>query len=238
MTTSNRKLPVATGPTGRAGHSGTAGRGLGRVLRPMVKVLPEHARAHNRALVLQQLFHSGPTSRADLARATELTRVTVSDLVAELIADGLVAERGVRTEARVGKPAKLVAMCTEDFQIVAIDLGDDASFRGAVMSLVGEVLVRRSVPVEGRTGAGALELLAELAAELVAAATRPVIGVGIGSPGVVDRDGVVVEAPNRDWYGVPLAHGLAAALHRQRARRPPLHRLHHGRRRPEHHVHR
>ncbi len=182
------------------------------MLRPMVKVLPEHARAHNRALVLQHLFHSGPTSRADLARATELTRVTVSDLVSELIEEGLVAERGVRAEARVGKPATLVGMCTEDFQVVAIDLADDASFRGAVMSLVGEVLVRRSVPAEGRVGADALELLAELASELLAAATRPVIGVGIGSPGVVDRDGVVVEAPNRAWYGVPLAEQLSTRL--------------------------
>ncbi len=198
--------------TSTPAHSGTSGRGLGRVLRPMVKVLPEHARAHNRALVLQHLFHSGATSRADLARATGLTRVTVSDLIGELMAEGLVAERGVRTEARVGKPATLVGMCTDDFQIVAVDLADDAWFRGAVMSLVGEVLLRRAVPLEGRSGPEAIEVLAELAAELLAAATRPVIGVGIGSPGVIDRDGVVVEAPNRAWFGVPLARHLADRL--------------------------
>ena len=29
------------------------------------KVLPEHARAHNRSLVLQTLFHDGAMSRAD-----------------------------------------------------------------------------------------------------------------------------------------------------------------------------
>ncbi len=199
-----------TTPT--SAHAGTADRGLGRVLRPMVKVLPEHARAHNRALVLQQLFHFGPTSRADLARSTGLTRVTVSDLVAELIEEGLVAERGVRAEVRVGKPATLVAMCTEDFQIVAIDLADETRMRGAVMSLVGEVLVRRAVALDGRTGADALELLGELAADLLAAATRPVIGVGIGSPGVIDRSGTVVEAPNLDWFGVPLAEVLGARL--------------------------
>ena len=47
------------------------------------KVLPEHARAHNRTLVLQTLLDEGPSSRADLARATALTRVTVSDLVGD-----------------------------------------------------------------------------------------------------------------------------------------------------------
>lgn len=178
----------------------------------MVKVLPEHARAHNRSMVLQHLFHAGPTSRADLARSTGLTRVTVSDLVAELIAEGLVEELGLRTEARVGKPATLVGMRTEDYQIVAIDLADDAWIRGAVMSLVGGVVVRRAARLDGRAGEAALDLLAELAQELLAAATRPVIGIGIGSPGVIDRDGVVIEAPNRDWYDVPLASILTSRL--------------------------
>ena len=178
----------------------------------MVKVLPEHARAHNRSMVLQHLFHAGPTSRADLARSTGLTRVTVSDLVAELIAEGLVEELGLRTEARVGKPATLVGMRTEDYQIVAIDLADDAWIRGAVMSLVGGVVVRRAARLDGRAGEAALDLLAELAKELLAAATRPVIGIGIGSPGVIDRDGVVIEAPNRDWYDVPLASILTSRL--------------------------
>ena len=45
-----------------------------------------------RSLVLQRLFRHRPTSRADLARATNLTRVGISDLVAELLGDGLVEE--------------------------------------------------------------------------------------------------------------------------------------------------
>src|SRR5690606_35441700 len=100
--------------------------GWGRSLRPTTKVLPEHARAHNRSMVLQHLFHTGPGSRADLARATGLTRVTVSDLVADLITDGLVEELGLRAEGKVGKPATVVALRTEAFQIVAVDLTDDA----------------------------------------------------------------------------------------------------------------
>ncbi len=62
--------------------------GPARHLRSRAKVLPEHARGHNRALVLQTLYHSGPMSRADLSRETGLTRVTISDLVSEFIADG------------------------------------------------------------------------------------------------------------------------------------------------------
>src|SRR6478736_8046010 len=106
---------TTTTPSAAPGH-----RGVGRTLRPTGKVLPEHARAHNRSLVLQHLFHEGPTSRADLARATSLTRVTISDLVSVLIAEGLVEELGVRPGQRVGKPAILVGMRTSAYQIVSV----------------------------------------------------------------------------------------------------------------------
>jgi hypothetical protein len=88
-------------------HGNARSFGPGRALRQGAKVLPEHARGHNRALVLQTLFHQGAMSRADLSRETGLTRVTISDLVAELISDGFVADKGVREASGPGKPAIL-----------------------------------------------------------------------------------------------------------------------------------
>lgn len=199
-------MTTTTGSASRATHR------LGQALRPTEKVLPEHARAHNRSLVLAHLFHSGPSSRADIARSTGLTRVTVSDLVADLIEEGLVAELGVRIGGRVGKPATLVGMQTEAFHIVAVDLTDDADLHGAVMTLTSDVVTRRTAPLDGRTGDEAYAVLERLCRDLLAAATRPVIGVGIGSPGVIDPNGFVVEAPNRGWFGVPLGARLTAAL--------------------------
>lgn len=187
-------------------------RGWGRSLRPTTKVLPEHARAHNRSMVLQHLFHEGPASRADLARATGLTRVTVSDLVSDLITDGLVSELGPRNEGRVGKPATVVGLRTDAFQTVAVDLTDDALMHGAVLNLAGDVVERRSAAVDGRVGAKAVDALLEFCRELVGAATDPVLGVGVGSPGVIRPDGTVVEAPNRGWFDLPLAATLSTAL--------------------------
>ncbi|GAB2485105.1 ROK family transcriptional regulator [Promicromonospora xylanilytica] len=188
------------------------GRGLGARLRATSKVLPEHARAHNRSLVLQHLFHEGPTSRADLARATSLTRVTISDLVSVLITEGLVEELGTRPGQRVGKPAILVGLRADAYQIVAVDLTDYGRMRGAVLSLTGEIVVRRQLDIDGRTGDELVDLLTRFVRRLVAAATHPVIGVGVGSPGIVGLDGRVVEAPNRGWYDVPLAEILGDRL--------------------------
>ena len=72
MVTSDVQRSTAD-PGPSAGGNGGRTFGPGRSLRHAAKVLPEHARAHNRSLVLQTLFHQGAMSRADLSRETGLT---------------------------------------------------------------------------------------------------------------------------------------------------------------------
>ena len=86
-----------------------------RPLRPIGKLLAEDTKRHHRALILQHLFSGGLASRADLARATGLTRVTVSDLVGGLIDEGLLGEHGAPAETRVGKPPPLVGLLPAAF---------------------------------------------------------------------------------------------------------------------------
>ena len=182
-----------------------------RALRPSAKSLPEHARGHNRSLVLQTLFRNGELSRADLARATGLTRVTISDLVADLIAAGLVVELGQRDEARPGKPATLLGINRTGHCIIGLDLSGANSFLGALLDLDGGVIEHREAPLHDAAGPEALECVVDLARQLVAAARTPVLGVGVGSPGIVDRDGVVLTAPNLGWTNVALQARLAEA---------------------------
>lgn len=191
-----------------AAQQGGPGLAPGRALRPRAKVLPEHARSHNRALVLQTLYRSGERSRADLARETGLTRVTVSDLVAELLAEGLVVELGQREAPRPGKPAVLLDINRSAHQIVGVDLSDHDRFRGAVMDLDGELLVTTEIPLDDATGAAAVAKVVELVERLVGMATTPVLGIGVGSPGVVNLGGVILTAPNLGWHSVPLQDEL------------------------------
>ncbi|HKY67911.1 MAG TPA: ROK family protein [Acidimicrobiales bacterium] len=177
------------------------------------KAVPGDARRHNRALVLRTMFREGPLSRADLARETNLTRVTTSDLAADLLAEGLIEELGTREgSGRVGKPATLLGVVPDARFTVALDLSDDERFRAALVDLEGKVLDRRVAERDGRTGDAAVELVHDLCAELAAAADRPLLGVGVGSPGVVDPRGTVVEAPNRGWSDRDLATEVRARL--------------------------
>jgi predicted NBD/HSP70 family sugar kinase len=185
---------------------------VGRPLRPQGKVLQEDARRHHRALLLQELFRGGPASRADLARSTGLTRVTTSDLVGELVGEGLVEELGAPAETRVGKPPTLIGLVPDSTHIVAIDLSSDDRMTGAVLNLAGEVKARRELPLDGETGADAVALVHRLTTELIALTDRPVLGVGVGSPGVVDAEGTVLDAPNLGWSAEPLAADLRREL--------------------------
>src|ERR1700743_1111274 len=86
-----------------------------RVSRPALRVtskaLPSHNRQHNRSLLLQTLFHEGAMSRADLARSSGLTRVTVSDLVNDFSSEGLISDLGERVGAGVGQPGRVISFC-------------------------------------------------------------------------------------------------------------------------------
>ena len=176
------------------------------------KALPGDARRHNRGLVLRRLLRDGPHSRADLARVTGLTAPTVGALVADLLDDGLVAERG-RRAGGTGKPATLLEIVADARQVVCLDLSDHSRFVGGIVNLTGGVTARRDVARGGRTGAAAGRLVAELAADLLATTTdRAVLGVGVGTPGIVYPGGVVQEASNLGWHHAPLGDDLTAAL--------------------------
>jgi len=182
-----------------------------RALRPTTKVLPEHIRLNNRTLVLQTLYRTGLQSRADLARETGLTRVTVSDLISELMGENLVIELGQRQEPRPGKPATLLDINRAAFQIVSLDLSGHTRLRGAVLSLDGAVLSSSDLELSGARGEAAYDTVAELLQRVISRATAPILGVGIGSPGIVDRAGVVRNAPNLGWRDQPLQARLQEA---------------------------
>lgn len=184
-----------------------------RELRVTGRALPSQARAHNRAAVLQHLFHHGPCSRAELSRSTGLTRVTVSALVEDLLAEGITTELGTEhPTGRVGKRAILVGLARDRWQTVALELTNDGVLSGAVLTLAGDVVHRRSDARPLPHGTAGVDALREFAGMLLDLATAQVLGIGVSSPGVVTPDGVVEQAPNLGWFDLPLARLLTDSL--------------------------
>jgi len=198
-------MPSTTRSTGHRAHGA---RGAGE----SAKVLPADVRQMHRSLVLQELYKSEPMSRADLARATGLTRVSISEVVGDLIELDLVSELGTRPGARVGKPAVLVTVKYDSRTIVCLDLSDETEFRGALINLGGEIVEYDSIRLNKERGDAATERVIALARQLVEKATAPVLGIGIGTPGVVNREGIVRNAPNLGWKDFDLTAAVSAAL--------------------------
>lgn len=181
-------------------------------VRGTEKALPEHTRQVNRSLILRTLFRSDPMSRADLARATGLTRVSVSRIVDDLAAEGLVRESGPSPEGRVGKPSTLIALNPDSYHVVSLDLSAYAELTGAIMNLDGAVVHSMSVPTDGARGSALLQKVCALASALVKRSTVRVLGVGVGSPGVVNTEGVVREAVAFDWHDLDVAAAISAVV--------------------------
>ncbi len=171
--------------------------------RLLQKATRKQTRDHNSRLVLKTIYDHGQISRADIARATRLTRPTVSDVVADLMNSGLVEEVGQGPSAG-GKPPILLSVVDDSRHLIGIDLAS-GEFRGAVVNLRGEIRHRVNKPLEGRDGNAALALVYELIDELIAATDSSLLGIGIGTPGLVDTvNGVVSRAVNLDWQDLPL----------------------------------
>src|SRR3954453_5864782 len=86
----------------------------------------ESLRRLNRLRVIRALRDEGQISRADIARRTGLSRSTVSSLVADLQADGLVVERpepGSAHGEQGGRPPILPSFAASAAAAGGIDFG-------------------------------------------------------------------------------------------------------------------
>jgi predicted NBD/HSP70 family sugar kinase len=148
-----------------------------------------------------------PISRADVVRTTGLTAATVSAIVAELEDQGLVIELGTGPSAG-GKPPTLYGLNAGARSIITVDLSDGGR-AGSVLDLKGTSAYRTARSHDSLQGQAGVDQLMEMVDELLARTPAPPLGIGIGTPGVIDDTGSVVEASFFDWHDVPLGTLLA-----------------------------
>jgi len=171
------------------------------------KATHQQTKLHNRDLVLKVIFNHDAISRAEIARLTKLTRATVSDMVTTLLEEGLVEEVGYG-ESIGGKAPILLSLIADSRYLIGLNLAQD-KFIGSVVNLRGEIKETVEFPVDGNDGEQALQLIYQILDQLTKKEWKPLVGIGIGTPGLVNtREGVVVNAVNLDWQDLPLAHLL------------------------------
>ena len=125
-------------------------------------------------------------------------------MVANLIDQGLIEEVGYG-ESLGGKAPILLEIVADSRYMVGLNLAQD-KFVGSVVNLKGEFKETIEVPVNESDGKQALQLVYSILDKLTVHGWEPIVGIGIGTPGLVNtRDGIVVSAVNLDWQDLPLA---------------------------------
>ncbi|SDH25101.1 Sugar kinase of the NBD/HSP70 family, may contain an N-terminal HTH domain [Sinosporangium album] len=176
---------------------------------------PRFLRVMNERLLLDHLLAGGPTSRADLAKITGLSKPTVSAALAGLEEGGLVHLAG-RELGRPGPVTSLYDITADAAHVAGIDIGRDW-IRVAVADLRGRFVGRRDGGNPARDGEELVSRVRELAHAAAADAGLDWTSVAtavVGSPGVYDREAArLVFAPNLPgWEGAGLVDRLKAAL--------------------------
>jgi predicted NBD/HSP70 family sugar kinase len=165
---------------------------------------------HNRRLILRFVFSGEAVSRVKLARLTGLAKPTVSDIVSDLIEEGLLEEsgRGESTESG-GKRPRLLSFRPEAQQIIGVAINDNRAY-GALANLNGEIVAQHRASMNGAQGEFAQTVLQEVINGLIAQLQAPLLCVSIGAPGIVENNtGVVIAAPSLQWYDLRLADQLS-----------------------------
>src|SRR5215469_9989737 len=171
-------------------------------------------RRENRSVLLWSLYFSQPRSRQELSQATGLSLASVSNVVHELLDEGIVIEAG-SVDSDGGRPRVLLAMNPEYGYVIGVDVGE-TRVRVELFDLVMTERAKadyRLRPRKHDAGVVAELILKGLGAVLADSGVDPaaVLGVGVGVPGIVQQEPeVLVHAQTYGWDDVPIERLLRA----------------------------
>jgi predicted NBD/HSP70 family sugar kinase len=171
-------------------------------------------RRSNRSVILTSIYREGPLSRYELGHQTSLSAASVSNLVGELLEEGIVEEAG-SVESDGGRPRVLLRVAPGFGYVVGAEVGE-TRVRVELFDLAMNVLATMVYPIETPKPAPDLVVkyvLAGLAEVLGEARIAPdrVLGMGVAVAGVVEGPAdAVVHAQTLGWDAVPLGALLAA----------------------------
>jgi predicted NBD/HSP70 family sugar kinase/biotin operon repressor len=176
-------------------------------------------KSHNLRAILLSLLQDGPISRVELAEKLSLSNTTITNLIAELLDQGIIREEQVESSEkrrRVGRPRRMLRLVPSARYAVGVHIGVGI-FRVAITNLFAEIIYNEIATFDLTTQPeGVIKdivRLIEIAIEKSAIERERVIGVGVGASGLVNYErGINVLAPRLGWENVPIQHLMEIQL--------------------------
>lgn len=178
----------------------------------------EHARAHNRRVVIEAIRLNGELTRAELARLTSLTPQTVSNIASELEQAGILSSHLPRRAGGRGQPATPLTLNPDSAYSIGIHL-DHQSLLVVLVDLTGKVRFRKLVNVQKPQPEPTLQCIAEILQEMrhnLGGGNnidwRKMLGIGIVMPGPFGVEGISSEGPTtlHGWDNIDVESRLSA----------------------------
>ncbi|MEK3979093.1 ROK family protein [Psychrobacillus sp. FSL K6-2836] len=163
----------------------------------------------NKSLVLDKIKYNSPISRASVASQVGLNKGTVSSLVNDLLEEHLIYESGPGESSGGRRPVMLLFNEKAGYSI-GIDLGVNYLL-GVLTDLNGNIHTEKQITFKNLSYEEIeIKLFETIEFLLTSTPDCPhgVIGIGVGVPGIVDKDDNILLAPNLNWRNVNLKEVL------------------------------
>jgi predicted NBD/HSP70 family sugar kinase len=172
-------------------------------------------RRENRAAILWSLGLSQPRSRHELSASTGLSAASVTNVIRELIDEGIVIETGL-VESDGGRPRTMLGMNPGYGYLIGVDIGETRT-RVELFDLTMTERARAEYPLDGAASRDVDVVVGQVVSGLRAViadggiGADAVLGVGIGAPGIIEQGPeVLVHGQTYGWDAVPLMRLLRA----------------------------
>ncbi|POH33147.1 MULTISPECIES: ROK family protein [Sinorhizobium] len=144
----------------------------------------------NRGRLLQALYDMGPSSRADLARFTGVSRGTIGGIVQPLLDQHILAEgEAIPPNQTGGKPATKLWFSKEAKPICAVLLMHDR-VHTCLVSLEGEIYVKNAaeVPQALTSASDVFQIVSGCVERTITSGSYPILGIGVAVAGMIDTE--------------------------------------------------
>jgi predicted NBD/HSP70 family sugar kinase len=165
-------------------------------------------RRDTRSALLWSLYFGKQRIRQELIDSTGLSQASVSNVVRELLDEGIVIETG-SVGSDGGRPRVLLGINPDYGYVIGVDIGETCvQVELFDLTMTGRAKAEfRLNPAEHDVGVVVESVLTGLDTVLTQAGIEPaaIVGVGVGIPGIVEQGPeVLVHGQTYGWDGVPL----------------------------------
>lgn len=164
----------------------------------------------NKELILQQIYLHPQISRNEIIENTSLKKATVANLVNELLEEQLIMDAG-KEQSTGGRRSSLLKMNALAGYALGIDIGVNY-LTGVITDLTGSIVWKVREFIQNTDFDYYFKKILSLIQILqshVPASRYHIIGLSIAVPGIIHKDGFILNAPNLQWRQIDLLQLLA-----------------------------